>query len=213
MSGLLITRPNHDSGTNYLYYWSKLVIEESLRKNVAVFDLAKSRVNRDNFVSYVKKHVPKLVFINGHGSDDAVCGFNNEVLIDTKKYRLDLIGSVVVARSCRCGKVLGKVLVKNGARAFVGYKDDFVIKTTNRFSTRPLFDPVAKMFLEPSNYIVMAMIKGHTVSESDGISKRMLLKNLLNLLVTDKDDKNDIGRWLWHDYENQAVIGDGGARL
>lgn len=204
---ILVTRPNHDGATNYLYYWSGKVIEEAKKKSVEVIDLAKNKANRKNFISYLTKEKPSIVWVNGHGNDDCVTGFNNDILISTSDKNLDLQVKVFVARSCRCGKLLGKFLVNNGVGAFIGYVDDYIIKTSRKYTTRPWLDPMAGLFLEPSNYIITSLIKGHSVDEANNKSKKMMLMNLKNTLVKDADDKNDLGRWLWHDYKNQVALG------
>lgn len=59
---LLVTRPNHDNPTNYLYYWSKQVIDEANKKKINVLDLAAKKSNRKDFLSYINKHNPKFYF-------------------------------------------------------------------------------------------------------------------------------------------------------
>lgn len=205
---MLVTRSKYDQGTNYLYCWTSLVIAEADKRDIAVIDLADNKATKSNFVSYYKKHQPKLVFFNGHGFDNLVTGNNDEVLIDNDKNRLDMTGSIIVARSCRCAKVLGKFLVKNGSLAFIGFKDDYVIKTSRKYSTRPLLDSMAALFLEPSNMIVKSLLKGKTAGESDKKSKKMLINNLSKVLSGTSKDKDDTARWLYHDFKNQVVVGD-----
>lgn len=205
---MLVTRPNHDHGTNYLYYWSKPVIDLAAIKGVEVTDLDGKKANRKTFVSYYKKLHHKLVFFNGHGLDNLVTGHDNEILVDNLDNRLDMTGSVVVARSCRCAKVLGSFLVKNGSLAFVGYKDDYVIKTSRKYVTKPLSDPMAALFLEPSNMIVKSLLKGKTVDEANTKSRRLLASNLSKVFVGKSKDKDDTVRWLYHDFKNQIIIGN-----
>jgi hypothetical protein len=210
---MLVTRPNHDSGTNYLYFWSKLVIEDALDMGIKVIDLPGSKANKKLFTSYYKKFLPKLVFINGHGFDNVVTGYDNEVLIDDGKNKMDIPNSIVVARSCRCAKILGKYLVKKGCLAFIGYKDDYVIKMSRKYTTKPLIDPMAKLFLEPSNLIVKTILKGKTAGVADDKSKKMLIRNMAKVLSGSSKDKQDTAKWLFHDYNNQVIIGDTKAKL
>ena len=210
---ILVTRPAHDSGTNYLYYWAGKVINEARKKMIGIIDLSKRKANRKEFASYIKKQKPSLVWINGHGSDDCVTGNDYEVLVNTSDKGLDHYPKIFVARSCRCGRLLGKFLLTKGTKAFIGYSDDYIIKTSNKYSTRPLLDPIAKLFLEASNYIVISLIKGHDVNESNERSKSMILNNLRSVLSKDSGDGNDLGRWLWHDYRNQIVLGKLDTRL
>ena len=71
---LLVTRPNHDLITNYLFFWAGLVVKLAKNKGFKILDLPGIKANYRVFVSYVKKHHPKLVFLNGHGSADTITG-------------------------------------------------------------------------------------------------------------------------------------------
>lgn len=210
---ILVTRPNHDHGTNYLYYWTKLIVDKAFKMGFSVTDLLSQKATKKNFVSYYVKHKHKLVFLNGHGDDDLITGYNDEVLVDTLKNKLNMVGSIVVARSCMCAKVLGNFLVANGSLAFIGYKDDYVIKTSRKYTTKPLLDPMASLYLEPSNMIVESLLKGKNVSDADVKSRRMLLRNISKVLSGGSKDKDDTVRYLYHDFKNQVVIGNLNARL
>lgn len=210
---LLVTRPNHDNATNYLYYWSKQVIDEANKRKVNVLDLAGKKSNREDFLSYTKKHNPKLLFLNGHGSDSSICGYDDEVLIDCSNNFINFKDSIIVSRSCRSARILGKILIKNGLQAFIGYVNNYVVKVSKRKVTNPLNDKIASLYLEPSNLIVNVLLKGGTVVEADKRSKKMLLVNLGRVFASNSNDKEDIARWLYHDYCSQVVYGNGQATL
>lgn len=78
---MLITRPNHDMTTNYLYYWSQKLIDFATRRSIWVVDLAKKRANAKEFASVVKKVRPPLIVINGHGNSSMVTGYDDEPLV------------------------------------------------------------------------------------------------------------------------------------
>ena len=65
IKSLLITRPNYEITTRYLYVWNKKVIEEAERKGVNVLDLEKEKVVKKEFVGRMRKVNPALVFLNG----------------------------------------------------------------------------------------------------------------------------------------------------
>ena len=159
-------------------------------------------------MSYYKKHKHKLVFLNGHGYDNLITGYDDEILIDDGGNKIDFNGSIIVARSCRCAKILGKFLVKNGLIAFVGYNDDYIIKTSRKYTTKPLSDPMAALFLKPSNLIVESLLKGNTVKDANTKSKKMLAKNISRILSGGSKDKDNTAKCLYHDFMNQMVIGD-----
>ena len=68
---LLITRPNYDSATNYLYHWSKKVITEAVKKQIPVYDLNGEKANKSNFQSFLRSKRPRFLFLNGHTVDEA----------------------------------------------------------------------------------------------------------------------------------------------
>lgn len=47
---VLITRPNHDYPTTYLYHWSKLVIDEASSKRMKVLDLDGKKAKNQIFI-------------------------------------------------------------------------------------------------------------------------------------------------------------------
>ena len=118
-----------------------------------------------------------------------------------------------MSRSCRSAKILGKVLIKNGLQAFVGYINNYVVKVSKRKITNPLNDKIASLYLEPSNLIIMVLLKGGTVIDADNRSKKMLLANLGRVFASNSNDKEDIARWLYHDYCSQIIIGDINAKI
>ena len=121
---MLITRPNHDIATNYLYYWSVILINLAKKRGMLVSDLAKERANPLEFTSVVTKTKPKLIVFNGHGDDSADTGQNNETLVQVDKNHYLLKGSVVYARSCKSAHKLGPKAVIVGYSAYIGYDED-----------------------------------------------------------------------------------------
>ena len=71
----LLTRPDHDLITKYLFYWSRLVIKEAKNVGFKVLDIRGKKATRKNFLTYLKKYQPQLILFNGHGADDLVTGY------------------------------------------------------------------------------------------------------------------------------------------
>ncbi|MDP3004337.1 MAG: hypothetical protein Q8N43_02435 [Candidatus Azambacteria bacterium] len=80
---LLITRPEHDYATRYLSAWSEKLFDLIKSKGYLIIDLYRERANRKEIESVLSKRNPDLIIINGHGSDDAVAGHDNNLLIKT----------------------------------------------------------------------------------------------------------------------------------
>ena len=62
----------------------------------------------------------------GHGSPDCVTGGNREVLVKVGENENILDSTIVHSLSCSSASILGPKSVKAGAKAFIGYNQDFV---------------------------------------------------------------------------------------
>lgn len=209
---ILITRPNHDLATTYLYWWLKKVIDKCQEKEIKYFDLKGKKASKKNFDSYLKRNNPSFIFINGHGSEEVVTGWDNEILLKVGG-QLDVRGRIIYARSCMAGLKLGKVSVDSGAKTFIGYTKNYVLLFLTTKKTRPLSDNLSALFLEPSNLIPISLINGNTVEEADRKSKNLMKKNLREILSSNKSDKKEIASYLWHDIKYQTVIGNNLAKI
>ena len=181
-SVLLLTRPNHDLPTTYLYHWSELVIKEASNKGIKVLDLEGKKANKSQFSSYISKNKPELLFLNGHGAKDCVGGYDNEILLDSSNCEALLKGKILYVRSCEAGAVLGPFSIGKGAAAFIGYSRSYWLIRSISKSTRPLNDSVAKLFLEPSKLFIETIIKNNSVKDSLERSKKKIQENFIKTL-------------------------------
>jgi len=211
---LLITRPQHDETTNYLYFWAESVIEEAKKRNFEVLDLKGRKANAKDFVGRMKKVKPSLLFLNGHGDYDSIAGHNNEILLSLDRNENLLKDKIIYALSCSSAKNLGKSAVKNGARSFIGYKEDFVFMSEENKSTRPAEDETAKLFFEPSNLVVTTLIKGNPTLEAYNRSQEKFKRNLRKLMTSEspQEDRTPIPLLMW-DMFNQCCLGDNNAKV
>ncbi|MBU3935480.1 hypothetical protein KJ909_02290, partial [Patescibacteria group bacterium] len=174
-------------------------------------DLKGKKANKKLWQSYVNKNELSFVFINGHGDEDSVCGWDNEVLIDG--YEKGYKDVIFFCRSCRSAKRLGKNLVKKGAKAYVGYTKDYYVLMSGKKKTRPLLDKTAKLFLDPSNLVAMSILKGNSVGEADKKSKKLLSKNIKKIIGSNMIGKEEVAAYLLHDLKCQVAIGDMEGRI
>lgn len=195
MTILLITRPNYEKTTYYLFHWNKEILQEAKNKEIKIIDLSESRANRKEFQSVIAKMNPQLVILNGHGSSDQITGQNGEVLIKVGDNEGVLKGKIVYALSCKTSQALGPASVKKGCISYIGYSEDFTFWFKN---PRPLDDKWAPLFLEPSNYIPIGLIKGHSVKEVFEKAKSLYLKNIQMLIATKSLDSFLIPDLLWN---------------
>ncbi|OGF38218.1 hypothetical protein A2482_04090 [Candidatus Falkowbacteria bacterium RIFOXYC2_FULL_48_21] len=185
---LLVTRPNFDLTTRYISAWAKKVIDFAKEKGVKVFDLDRARANRKEFESMVKRNNPAIIFLNGHGDYDVVDGQDNETLVRAGENEKMLCAKVVYALSCRSGKILGPSSIERGAEAYIGYTEDFIFLYDDEKRTRPEQDKTVEMFLEPSNQVVVSLLKNHTPMEACNNAKRAFSKRIGKLLTSNSTD-------------------------
>ncbi len=207
MATLLITRPLFDHTTHYLFHWSKTIINFAKTKKNKVIDVKEDRVNKKTFDSVLRKMNPNLVLLNGHGEKDVVLGQNNEPILIAGENEDLLAGRIIYALACKSAQILGKKSIESGAIAYIGYKEDFLFYTNSSYSARPLDDPRAKMFLEPSNLISISLLKSHTTQEACEKSKSAILKNIQHLTAINSPDQFMIPDLLWN-MENLECLVD-----
>lgn len=211
---LLITRPNHDPGTNYLFYWSKPIISFASSRDVKVLDLLGPKANLKYLTSYIKKNNPRFLFLNGHGSPESVCGSDNQTLVCLSNCKDLLNDKIVYARCCESAAVLGLFSIKQGASAFIGYSKAFKFYVSSDKITRPLEDEIAGLFLEPSNLIPRTILKGNSVEDAHKKSIKEMIKNLHSTLSSAAtSEMRACAPLLFHDIKYQTFHGDKDACL
>lgn len=206
---LLLTRPEHDYATRYLSAWAQKFFDLAEIKGYSIIDLYRERANREQFESVIKKRIPRLLVINGHGNDDSVTGHENKPLLISKVNSSLLEGKITYAISCRSARVLGEEAGRYADTAYIGYREDFILLYLEGYRTRPVEDKLAELFLNPSNLIVTTLLKGHSVKESVLRAQQEFLRNIQNLLTSKtKSDDSSVLRYLVWDMKNLVLQGD-----
>lgn len=185
---ILITRAFYDDATSYLFYYADLIKKEAEDKGISVIDLKRPSLTLSRFDSAMRDKQPQFIFFNAHGTEDTIYGDKIdgevEVLIKEKINHHILDSKLVYARSCWAAASLGKAC-KGGC--FIGYSLPFTFWTDERWSSKPLNDNTAKLFLESSNLIVSSLLKGNSAEEAVTKSINMSKKNILRLLKTNDE--------------------------
>src|SRR3990167_5540817 len=161
---ILVSRPGHDLVTKYLFDWSKRLLELAEEKGANTLDLRKQKANRKEVTSRIGKLNPNVILLNGHGDANTVCGHNNKAIVDRKNKSV-LKGSITYARSCDSAAALGPECVKNGAKAYIGYIEPFWLPYDVDKTHHPLEDKTAQYVLEPSNHVIVSLLKGHSAGD------------------------------------------------
>lgn len=169
---LLLTRPRYDTPTHYLFYWAGLLIDEAKKRKIKVIDLDKGKAKKKKLHSYLRKQPIDIVILNGHGNQEAVAG-QDETVLSTGDGTDLLRGKIVFIRACDAGTVLGKEIMKMGAKGFIGYIQPFMFPIDKDYFNKPLEDKLAAPALECSNQVGLSLIKGRSVvgAQKDSLDK------------------------------------------
>lgn len=209
MASLLVTRPRHDNLTTYLYYWADAVVTLAKEKDFKIYDLAGDKAIQKEFISYMKKRKPDLLFLNGHGNENTLGGHDDDPILINGINHTVTASAIVYAISCSCASNLGPACVSAGAKAFVGYNRPYFLFTDDSSSTHPLNDSVAKLFLEPSNLLMTALIKGKSVGDAYGKSRENLIKKFRYAISSQAtQDQRDVAPNLYFNLQSFVVHGD-----
>lgn len=208
---LLIPRPSYEDTTAYLSKWSERIISAAKSRGKAVIDLDGSRANRWEFENCMQVHDPGFVVLNGHGNVDSVAGHNGEILLKSGENEKLVRSGIVYALSCKSAAKLGVDCVNAGARAYVGYAQDFIFAFDPSRSAMPLQDGFAKPFFESTNIIPTSLIKGNSVSDSLSKSKQMFQKNIEYFKTHTSVESSYIIAFLLWDVGVLKLCGDGSA--
>lgn len=210
----LITRPNHDKVTSYLFQWGKEVIQYKYPEKIQFFDLQGVDANKEKVESYLKKQFPRAVLFNGHGSNRIICGFKDENLIEMGKNDELLKGKIIYSLSCSSAKELGVSAVNKGAETFIGYKNSFVLYTDSNRESTPLKDNIAASFLNPSNRLSISLLKGNSAQEASNRSREDFKKEIKKFITESSISGSErIAIALLWDMDNQVVLGNTNAKI
>lgn len=209
---LLVTRPKYDDGTEYLSAYAIEFLKRVKFLNINFKDFEGKNVTKKEIEKYIKNKNPQLLFLNGHGnpSGDEIYGHNDQVIFSLSNASL-LKNRIIYARACFVAISLGKAAVKDGSGCFIGYEFPFSFWMDDKWSAKPLNDKMAALYLVPSNELALSLINGKTAAEADKRSKRMMIKNMKEILAMETRKEPGATRMLeilWDNYEGQVVLGN-----
>jgi hypothetical protein len=149
-----------------------------------------------------------IIIGSGHGSKTSFTGQNESVILEVGKYNpREVKGKVIKLLSCQTGISLGPDLIKNGAAAFLGYKDDYVWVMDADLASTPWADNLAGACLLPVVDGLSILLDGKTAEESLEIELAGYTRNA----AAAKDEL--IKSCLDFNHDNAVLLGDPGARV
>jgi len=196
---ILITNPEVDIFTRYLRVWTKKLIK-NINKNNTIIHLDKNKAKRDRFTKSLEKKNIDLVFLNGHGSECFILGQDENIPILDENNAKTLKDKIIHAMSCNSLAKLGKIAVKNGANAYIGYDEPFFAPTFNEKNNDPLKDDTAALFLNPAFIVSKALANGKSPEEAVELAKKEYNRSIIKALTSGVQSDNDqfVGLLKWN---------------
>lgn len=209
---ILITNPDYDKTTSYTFTYARELIEFAKNNGINVTSFSKPKLTKDNITKFIKKMNPGLCIFNGHGDDLTIYGDKindvEEPLIE-QGINGDLLSNrMTYARTCSAASSLGKECIKNGG-CFIGYSIPFQFAIDRKWSANPSKDKIARIFLEPSNLLAIALLKGNTAKDAVEKSNLESKQNIIRLLHK-KDEPGSLLyiKLLWSNMLGIEILGD-----
>ena len=210
----LITTPQHDSETSYLHSFSKGMIKiVKDEKEIRLNNLAGAEANRKNVEAGLSSEEKTLAFFNGHGDEETVFGHQDKAILDENNVELTN-DKIVYALACRSLVRLGKVAVRKGAKAYIGYSEDFMWVVERSKSAVPDKDKNAIPFRKACHVLISSLVSGISVGNSIEKTKQEY-KKLIRTYGSSQDnphgDAPAIGFALAWDLSYLDMVGDNDA--
>ncbi len=208
----IITMPNYDDATAYLYYYSEELVKFAEENRISIIQLKRPRLRRANLQTSILKQKPQLLLFNAHGDEMTIygdkLGNKTEYLIRKGENHHLLEEKLTYARACSAAASLGRACTQKSG-CFIGYNQPFSFWTDTSRTTTPLKDKVAQLFLQPSNELAMALLRGKSAREAADIFITLSKKNLLHILSKKEEPGAMISAMiLWNNMTAQEVLGN-----
>ncbi len=144
----------------------------------------------------------------GHGEKALFTGQNESQIWKVGEYDpKEVQGKIIKLLSCQTALELGPDMIRNGARAFLGYTEDFVwIMDAEKVAT-PWADPYARRGLQPVVDSLNALLDGKTVKEAFDIEIAGYEKNI------SVEEDSLVKSTMIFDMRGAIFLGDGEARV
>ena len=183
----LITRPQHDKETSYLYSFSKAIISiVKEQKEIHLNNLEGTKANRKNVEAGLSSKEKTLAFFNGHGNEEIVFGHQDKPILDENNVGLTK-DKIVYALACSSLVTLGEVAVRKGAKAYIGYSEEFMWVGEPSKSAVPDKDKNAAPFRKACHVLINSLVSGISVGKSIEKTKQEY-KKLIRTYGSSQDD-------------------------
>jgi hypothetical protein len=154
---LMTIEANDDAPTRAAYaYRDEFLYQTLATMGTKLLSLRGQLATRADFTLYIGKEKPDYLVAVGHGDEDTLMGCDDEPLLEIGHYQpAEIAGRIIHVLACHTAMMLGPDLVRNGARAFIGY-NWFVM----------VHEEIVDEFMECDTAIDQELLGGATVSQA-----------------------------------------------
>ncbi|MHA1812888.1 MAG: hypothetical protein ACTSYX_05565 [Candidatus Thorarchaeota archaeon] len=142
----------------------------------------------------------------GHGDPDTFSGDGDQVVMSVSSIP-NVRGKVVFLVSCETALELGPAIIKSGADAFIGFKDDLVWIADADLVSRPWADEPAGLVMMPIVSCINSILDGETIGDSFNTMKEEMSANI------EATDDELIEQCIRFNRSNSVLLGDAGTRI
>ena len=121
---ILLIDARWDPTTDYLQYFREYFLKNDLA-NYSVKSLISGLANKYEIDKVLRTNRVKYITAAGHGEYDLFRGYHNDPIWKAGHNLSNVKGTIVHLLSCKTGRLLGRDMIQQGARAFWGYTEDF----------------------------------------------------------------------------------------
>jgi len=211
MKKLLITNPDHDNITHYLFKWNEGLEKLAQERGFQVSHMKTAQVTRKNVIGFLEKINPELAILHGHGTSSEIYGYGkDEILIKEGDNESALKGKIVHSVACSSASELGLAAVEKGCRAFIGFSEKFWLFYSDDMTADPLNDLTARPFMEPLARLSEGLVKGKSAKRAYQDSQRCFRDWLEVCQKSDAPfELEGLAPFIAWDMSNQTFHGDG----
>lgn len=154
---LMAVEANEDAPTRAAYAYRDQHLYQKLDTvGTNLLTLRGLRTTPEFFTPGIAQHDPDYVVAVGHGDEDTLMGYRGVPLLEIGHYQAtDVAGRIIHLLACHTAATLGRDLVRNGARAFIGY-NWFVM----------VHEGIVDEFLECDTAIDEELLGGATIAQA-----------------------------------------------
>jgi len=166
----LIIEANFDDITKAAFkYRQEHVYPYLTAKGLSIIVLHDSSARREAVKQAITKSNVKYLFGVGHGEMDCFCGHLNSPVFRVGDYQQDEVrGKIIHLLSCFTAESLGNDFIRQGAKAFFGYSQDFAVP----FEDLDELAELSEYFFGSDAEIERALADGLPVGEIENRVKR-----------------------------------------